>query len=409
MPHLEHSSTADTVLAVNAGSSSIKFTLFEATPGHARLFDGSISGIGTRASRFDVHGMAAFSRSFPIPDHVTAIEVLTEWLGEGKLEQRLIAIGHRIVYGGALFASTQLVTPALIDALYAESSYDSEHLPQERMLIERLGRMFPKATSIACFDSAFHGAMPQVASMLPIPRRFFDAGVTRRGFHGLSCAYVMRALRRVAGPHAADGRVVVAHLGAGCSMTAVAAGRSCDTSMGLTPAGGMMMANRSGDVDPGLAWRMLREHQMTPARFNHMVHHEAGMKGVSGMCGDLRVLLEKESGERHAAEAVAMFCYQARKQLCAMAGAMEGIDTLVFTGGIGEHLATVRERLCAGLAFLGIELDPERNAVHADVISTPASAVTVRVIPTDEQWEIAEEVATLLGTLAPTMKEGFVQ
>lgn len=395
MPHDPLDS--DTVLAINAGSSSIKFTIFDTSRRPNRIFDGAIDAIGTAASCFHIKGNAGFSRRLPIPDHVTAVQVLADWLTERQFGKGLIAIGHRVVYGGSAFQSTQLVSPALIAAMFEASSYDCEHLPQERLLIETLGRIFPDAANIVCFDTAFHSAMPKVASMLPIPRQFYNEGVVRHGFHGLSCSFMMRELERVAGKGAASGKVVLAHLGSGCSMTAVEDGRSRDTSMGLTPAGGMMMATRSGDVDPGLGWRLMREHQMTPARFNHMVHHDSGLKGVSGISGDLRLLLEIEDSNSNAAEAVAMFCYQARKMLCSMAGVMEGIDTLVFAGGVGEHLATVRARICGGLAFLGIDLDEEHNACHAQVISTSRSSVTVRVVKTDEQWIIAQEVGELLG------------
>jgi acetate kinase len=301
-----------------------------------------------------------------------------------------------VVYGGNGYRTTQEVSTPLLDALFAATSFDSEHLPQTIRLIETLRHAFPAATHIACFDTTFHRTMPRVASMLPIPRKFYREGVVRLGFHGLSCAFLMLEVARLAGQGPAAGKVVLAHLGGGCSVTAVNAGRSCDTSMGLTPAGGMMMACRSGDIDPGLAWRLQHDHQVSPAQFNHMVNRESGLRGVSGISGDLRLLLESESAKRDAADAVDMFCYQARKQVCAMAAAMEGIDTLVFSGGAGEHLAALRTRICAGLAFLGIEIDEGLNAVHAAVISTGHSAVTVRVIHTDEQWMIAHEMRSLL-------------
>lgn len=409
MPHPDSLQECYSVLAINAGSSSIKFSLFDTGNPPQRLLDGAIDAIGAAASCFHVTGKAAFSRRFPISDHVTAVRVLADWLGEHRLADRLTAIGHRVVYGGTAFQATQLVSPALIDAMFQASSYDCEHLPQERLLIETLRHLFPAAAHVVCFDSAFHSLMPKLASMLPIPRKFHDAGVVRSGFHGLSCAFMMRELGRLAGQGAANGKVVLAHLGSGCSMTAVEQGLSRDTSMGLTPAGGMMMASRSGEVDPGLGWRLLREHGVSPAQFNHMVHHDAGLKGVSGISGDLRVLLEKEASHPGAAEAVAMFCYQARKTLCAMTGALEGLDTLVFAGGVGEHLAVIRSRICAGLAFLGIELDPEQNALHAQVISTRGSRVTVRVMQTDEQWVIAHEVGELLGWPRPGAQAGGAQ
>jgi acetate kinase len=389
-----------TVLAVNAGSSSIKFALFEAQSPYKRLFEGAIENVGATGSCFRiVDGAAGFVRHFAIPDHLTAVRVLIDWLQERLSPDSLTAIGHRVVYGGVHFRVTQKVTPALLEAMYSARSYDSEHLPQEQLLIETLGRAFPNAVNVACFDTHFHKEMPQVACMLPIPRRFYAAGVTRQGFHGLSCAFMMRELVRSAGAATAHGKVVLAHLGGGCSVTAVKAGRSVDTSMGLTPAGGMAMSTRSGDVDPGLAWRLMREHDISLAQFNHMINHESGLKGVSGTSGDLRYLLERELIESAAADAVAMFCYQARKQIGAMACAMEGIDTLVFAGGIGENLSVVRARICAGLAFLGIEIDDALNEENARIISTKTSAVTVRIIASDEQTMIAEETSKFISSL----------
>lgn len=389
-----------TVLAVNAGSTSIKFALFEAHSPYKRIFDGAIDKVGATGSCFRVDdGQASFARTFTIADYVTAVRVLTDWLQERVAPQNLAAIGHRVVYGGVRFRTTQKITPALLDALFAARSYDAQHLPQEQLLIETLARAFPDTVNVACFDTSFHRHMPQVASMLPIPRHFFAAGVVRLGFHGLSCACMMRELARCAGAQAAAGKVVLAHLGGGCSITAVKGGTSVDTSMGLTPAGGMIMGTRSGDVDPGLAWRLKREHDMDAAQFNHMINHESGLRGVSGTSGDLRHLLAQEAVDPAAADAVAMFCYQARKQIGAMACAMEGMETLVLAGGIGENLPVARARICAGLAFLGVEIDAALNAQNAAIISTTASGVTVRLIASDEQVMIAEETASFIASL----------
>lgn len=381
-------------LSVNAGSTSIKFALSQPSPPHARIFSGSVGGVGDDGYIHVEEAGNAFTRRRAIPDPVAAVDVFLEWLRERMGAAEPQAVGHRIVYGGKDFRATQEVTSPLLDALFAVTSFDAEHLPHSIRLIETLRRTYPNATHAACFDSDFHRAMPKVARMLAIPRQFYEEGLVRLGFHGLSCAFVMREMARLAGPAVAAGRVAVAHLGGGCSVTAVVGGRSRDTSMGLTPAGGMMMAERCGDVDPGLAWRLLHDHQMSAAQFNHMVSWESGLRGVSGISGDLNLLLSH--GGRAAADAVDLFCYQARKQVCAMAAAMEGIDSLVFTGGCGEHLAELRARVCAGLGFLGVELDQTANAAHAEVISTADSKVTVRVIHTDEQWMIAHEIRGLL-------------
>ena len=393
------------VLTINAGSSSIKFALYESGTSYTRLFEGEISNVGGADSAFRVaDGPSSFQRDFPIPDHVTAAMVLVDWLHERLPAVGLAAIGHRVVYSRAEFRATQQVTPELLESMFQTRSYDSEHLPQEKLLIETLGRAFPGAIHVACFDSNFHVDMPLVASMLPIPRHFFAAGVVRQGFHGLSCTYAMRELTATAGAVAANSKVVLAHLGGGCSVTAVKGGQSIDTSMGLTPAGGMLMATRCGDVDPGLAWRLLREHDVSPAQFNHMINQDSGLKGISGISGDLRHLLSREADERGAADAVEMFCYQARKQIGAMASALEGLDTLVFMGGIGENLPVVRARICTALAFLGIEIDDALNNANASLISTKSSTVVVRIVATDEQIIIAEETSTFVSAAAHATK-----
>jgi acetate kinase len=281
--------------------------------------------------------------------------------------------------------------------MFFARSYDSEHLPQERLLIETLKRSFPDAAQVACFDSHFHDEMPTVASMTTLPRRFHTAGIRRSGFHGISCAYIMRELAGLADSDAARGKLVIAHLGGGCSVTAVSAGRSIDTSMGVTPAGGMLMATRSGDVDPGLAWRLFREHDISVSQFNHITNHESGLKGISGTTGDLQQLMAISATDHAAAEAVAMFCYQAKKQIGAMACALEGLDTLVFAGGIGENSSMARQGICEGLAFLGVEIDSELNLKNAPVISTTESQVIVRIVATNEQIIIAEETMRFLG------------
>jgi len=284
----------------------------------------------------------------------------------------------------------------MIEALHQLSPFDPEHLPEEILLTEAFHRRFPDVPQIACFDTAFHHDMPRVARLLPIPRRYDAQGVRRYGFHGLSCAYLMEELARLEGAQLAQGRVILAHLGNGASVTAVREGKSIDTSMSLTPTAGLPMSTRSGDLDPGLAWYLARTENMTAKQFQHMVNHESGLLGISETSADMQDLLAREADDVRAAEAVALFCYQAKKQIGAHAAALGGIDTLVFAGGIGENAPAVRARIGEGLDFLGIELDAARNAVHADVISTDASRVRVRVIRTDEEQMIARSVCRIL-------------
>lgn len=388
------------VLSVNGGSSSIKFALFDAEDGLRQVLQGRIVRIGMADATFSVqgaHSADSFSRSVSAPDHAAAVGLLMDWAQERIASGVLAAIGHRVVHGGPVYWEAQRITPAMVEALHQLSPFDPEHLPEEILLTEAFHRRFPDLPQIACFDTAFHHDMPRVAQLLPIPRRYAAQGVRRYGFHGLSCAFLMEELARVAGVQSAQGRVILAHLGNGASMTAVHAGKSIDTSMSFTPTAGLPMSTRSGDLDPGLAWYLARTTNMTAKQFHYMVNHESGLLGVSETSSDMQVLLARESGDVRAAEAVALFCYQARKQVGAYAAALGGLDTLVFAGGIGENAPDVRARVCEGLGFLGIELDVARNAAHAEVISTDASRVTIRVIRTDEEQMIARSVCRVLG------------
>ena len=298
---------------------------------------------------------------------------------------------------GMTHSEPEPVTPELIDELRRITPYDPDHLPREIELIEAFRERHPNLPQVACFDTAFHRTMPRVARMLPIPRRYEAKGVQRYGFHGLSYSYLMEELARLEDPAATKGRVILAHLGNGASLAAVRHGKSIDTSMGFTPAAGLVMSTRSGDLDPGLVSFMARREQMTALQFDQMVNHESGLLGVSETSSDLRDLLAQEAGDVRAAEAVALFCYQAKKWIGSFAATLGGLDTLVFAGGIGENASLVRARICDGLGFLGIELNKERNAENAGVISTDASRVTVRRIRTDEECMIARSVCRTLG------------
>jgi acetate kinase len=273
--------------------------------------------------------------------------------------------------------------------------YDPDHLRREVGMIEAFVRRYPTLPQVACFDTAFHRTMPRVAKLLPIPRRYVAKGIERYGFHGLSYAYLMEELGRL-DPAAATGRVILAHLGNGASLAAVHQGASIDTSMGFTPASGLVMSTRTGDVDPGLPYYLARTERMSAAQFQRMVTHDSGLRGVSGTSSDVRDLLARENRDRRAADALALFCYQAKKWVGAFSAVLGGVDTLVFAGGIGENAPLIRERICEGLAFLGIALDHERNMQAAAVISLDTSRVTVRVIRTDEDLMIATSVTRVL-------------
>ncbi|MGZ8239329.1 MAG: acetate/propionate family kinase [Methylobacter sp.] len=285
----------------------------------------------------------------------------------------------------------------MIEELHQISSFDPEHLPEEILLIEAFQRRFPELPQVACFDTAFHHDLPRVAQLLPIPRRYEAQGVRRYGFHGLSYEFLMGELARLAGTDAAQGRVILAHLGNGASLAAVRDGKSVDTSMGFTPAAGVPMSTRSGDLDPGLFWYLARTENMSAKQFNVMINSQSGLLGVSETSSDMRDLLECESHNVRAAEAVALFCYQVKKWIGAFAAALGGLDTLVFAGGIGENAPTVRARICDGLGFLGIELEEKQNLANAGVISAEICRISVRVIQTDEEWMIASMVCRVFG------------
>ncbi len=280
--------------------------------------------------------------------------------------------------------------------------FDPEHLPGEILLTQAFQRRFPKLLQIACFDTAFHHDLPRVAQLLPIPRRYEAQGVRRYGFHGLSYEFLLGELARVAGAEAAQGRVILAHLGNGASLAAVHHGKAVDTSMGFTPAAGVPMSTRSGDLDPGLVGYLARTENMNATEFNELVNFQSGLLGVSETSSDMRDLLAREADDVRAAEAVALFCYQVRKWIGAFAAALGGLDTLVFAGGIGENAPAIRARICEGLSYLGIEVNESRNAQTAGVISMDSSRITVRVMRTDEELMIARVVGRVLGFAAAT-------
>ena len=320
-----------------------------------------------------------------------------DWIEERSGREALTAVGHRVVHGGPKYSKPQRITAEMVEELRRLSPFDPEHLPEEILLTEAFHRRFPDLPQVACFDTAFHHDLPRVARLLPIPRRYEAQGVRRYGFHGLSYAFLMGELARLAGTEAAQARVILAHLGNGASLAAVRDGKSIDTSMSFTPAAGLVMSTRSGDLDPGLISYMARSEQMTAMQFDQMVNLESGLLGVSETSSDLRDLLAQEAGDVRAAEAVALFCYQVKKWIGSFAAALGGLDTLVFAGGIGENAPTVRARICDGLGFLGIELEEKRNAANEGVISAEASRVAVRVIRTDEELMIANSVCRVLG------------
>jgi acetate kinase len=373
------------VLTVNGGSSSVKVALFEAT--------GVAGTAGVAGSQLSRKAAGAFKSQ----NSLDAASGVLDWIKQQRASiSDIAAIGHRIVHGGPKHLKHSLITPEMLAELKRVSPIDPNHLPGEIALIEALDKSFPGVPQVACFDTAFHRHLPAVAKTLPIPRKYEEEGMHRYGFHGLSYAYLMEELSRQAGEPAAQGRIILAHLGAGASMAAVYQGKCIDTTMSFTPTAGLVMATRTGDLDPGVLVYLMRQEKMTADQIDHLVNRESGLLGVSGISSDMKELLAKRDENKFAAQAVDIFCYQARKWIGALAAALRGLNTLVFSGGIGEHAAEVRKQICDGLAHLGVNLDAARNAANAPIISTDDSPTSIRVIPTDEESMIARIVLSLV-------------
>jgi acetate kinase len=399
-------STLPCVLTINGGSSSVRFAVYEVGKAPRRRLGGKIDRIGAAGGSMvidDPPGQNQSSRRLSAADCRRPLRFLLEWIEAQPIFASVRAVGHRVVYG-MKHSEPERVTRKLIAELYRAMPYDPDHLPGEVRLIEDFLRRHPRLPQVACFDTAFHRAMPRVAKLLPLPRRYARRGVERYGFHGLSYSYLMEELGRIA-PARANGRVILAHLGGGASVAAVHRGQSVDTSMGFTPTAGLVMGTRTGDLDPGLVYFLARTRQMTATQFQRMVNHESGLLGVSGSSSDLRVLLAREDRDVRAADAVELFCYQTKKWIGAYAATLGGLDTLVFAGGIGEIAPTVRERICQGLGFLGIEMDSKHNARNAPVISTRRSRVKLRINRTNEELMIARSVIRVL-KLGSTRRPG---
>jgi acetate kinase len=382
------------VLCFNMGSSSLKFDFYILRGNDESLLaGGEVERIGLQNGRLWIRGpqkelledaRGDFTR------HESAIAAIFSALDRLRLP-RPAAAGHRIVHGGREYTDPAIVDPRLMETLRGLIAFAPLHLPAEIQVIEAVARRFPELPQVACFDTAFHRRMPEIAQRLPLPRALWDEGVRRYGFHGLSYEYILYALGE-----AAAGRVIIAHLGNGASMAAVRDGRPLDTTMGLTPAGGLMMGTRCGDIDPGVLLFLMNERGYDTSQIDRLVNRQSGLLGVSLISPDMKTLLERREDEPRADQAVRMFCYHLRKGIGALAAVLEGVETLVFTGGIGEYAGPVRGETCRGLRYLGIHLDPEKNGINAEIISTPSSPCTVRVIHTNEELLIARHTRRLI-------------
>ncbi len=391
-------STKNILLTINGGSSSIKFALYEMEETLKQFFYGEIENIGTKNAVLnfgDAINNKINTININTVDYDESVNHFIYWL---ELQERFTsvkAIGHRIVHGMQHTAS-EIITATLLDELKQISPYDPEHLPGGIKLIEIFAKRYPALVQVACFDTSFHTTMPVVAKLLPIPKKYFAMGIQRYGFHGLSYAYLLQELERIAGKESAMGKIILAHLGNGASLAAIKNGKSIDTSMGFTPTAGLVMGTRTGDLDPGVAWYLMQVEKLTAQLFNHLINHEAGLLGISETTSDMRELIKSKNTDTRAADAFNLFCYQTKKFIGAYSAALEGLNTLVFSGGIGEHSPEVRSQVCNGLKFLGIELDEIKNSNNEPIISTDKSKITVRVIQTNEQLMIARMVCDLL-------------
>jgi len=375
------------ILVINAGSSSVKFAVF--TSGDSRrILVGQVERIGNPDAQLVATHLASGvqdRRAIEAGTPRAASESIAQYLRDRADAKSISAIGHRVVHGGLHLVEHQMITPEVVAELKRTQPLDRSHLPLEIALIEAFGESFPSLPQVACFDTAFHRELPRVSQLLAIPRSFIDAGVRRLGFHGLSYTYLMGRLAEIAGAEEAAGRVILAHLGAGASMAGVRGGKPIDTTMAFTTTAGLVMATRPGDIDPGLLIYLMREQHLTADAMEQWISSRCGLAGVSGLSGDMRDLLAARASDPRAAEAVDLFCYQAKKYLCALAGALGGVETIVFAGGIGEHAPEIRAGICDGLEFLGLTLDSARNGAGGGVISSSQSRVRVRIIPTDEE------------------------
>lgn len=377
------------ILTINGGSSSIKFALHFANSSFAPFLSGKIERIGFNNSTFswkDNRG-GGETREISTTDFGSTIEMLNSFLESRVDFAHVVVLGHRIVHGMNR-KNHEIVTHNLVAELKSIVSFAPEHLPHEIAIIEIFERLHPMLLQVACFDTVFHHELPRVAQVLPLPRKFEEGGLRRYGFHGLSCESIMGELKRL-DPIRAEGKVIIAHLGNGASITATKNGKSFDTSMGFTPTGGIPMSTRTGDMDPSAILYLMKKENLSPDAMNQLANHESGLLGVSETSGDMQELLSREDNDERAREAIQLFCYEVKKKIGAYAAAMGGVETIVFTGGMGEQAPRIRYLICEGLEFLDVKISEEANKEHREIISSPNARVCVRVVHTNEEVVMA--------------------
>ena len=376
------------ILTINAGSSSIKIALYEMQDELKQILSGKIERIGLRDASFTItKDDDKKKEDIDASTFSIAITSLINWFEKQDWFNDVKAIGHRVVHG-MKHIQAEIITDKLLNELNKISSYDPDHLPAEINIIQTIQKKYPQLIQVACFDTAFHTTIPAVAKTFAIPKKYFDEGIQRYGFHGISYSYLMQQLAKQ-NAEKAKGKIVLAHLGNGASIAAVKNGKCIDTSMGFTPAGGIVMSTRSGDLDPGVAWYLMQKG-MNAKDFNNLINHQSGLLGISDVSSDMNDLLQQEKTNKDAALAIDIFCYQIIKFIGAYIAVLGGLNTLIFSGGIGEHAAVIRSRVCDAFQYMNVIIDQQKNNNNKLLISSDASKVRVYVIPTNEELMIAE-------------------
>jgi acetate kinase len=386
------------IVAINSGSSSLKLSLFSCVHSLQQIFTAKITGIGKSNCLLSVTGAdkeEVFVHSANLNSDEEAAELIVEWLQHQHRQYIIIGIGHRVVHGGLQFREPELIDSSFLTELKEMESLAPLHLPSSIAIMKVFRRSFPGITQIACFDTAFHSQMPFEAKHYAIPRSLWTEGIVRYGFHGISCEYILQELQTY-DPLVSKKKIIIAHLGSGCSITAVKDGHSIDNTMGFSPAGGLVMNTRAGDIDPGVLIYLLQEKKMDAEELMTLFNKESGLKAIAGPNYTMEKLLQEERSDARAGQAVNVFCYHVKKQIGALAAALGGVDIIVFTGGIGEHAAPVRKRICDGLNWMGVQLNDELNEQHERIITGDSSTVQVQVIAANEEIVIARQVKKCL-------------
>lgn len=387
------------ILTINSGSSSLKFSLYHLNKKEELQRAGELERIGISSGHFfvkDKSETTLLNKSLELPDHDSALKELFHWLNDDSPDKSLDAVAHRIVHGGSRLREPLVINKKIIEQLGKLIPLAPDHLPHELKAIKSISKRFPKLKQTACFDTSFHKNISKTAQLFGLPNSYYDQGIMRYGFHGLSYEYIMSELKKETGKKEYNGKIIIAHLGNGASMAAVNKQKCIDTTMSFTPSGGMVMGTRSGDLDPGVLLYLIEEKKLKPSTVKDIVNNESGLLGVSGITSNMKDLIQKRKENKKAEEAIDLFCYTAKKYLGSLISILGGLDTLIFTGGIGENSSYIRKNICNQLDFLQLKLDHKLNNKNEKIISTKSSKVNVRVIKTNEELMLARHSERLI-------------